>query len=210
MNAQRITLSIVMLSLSLAACAAPTPAPQILSSQARPTAAPAQPTQVWAQPAPTRAPWPTSAPAAPAQIGAEATAAPIGAAPAATASPMPYATPPADNTFRDYGVNPYVEAAQDHLSTFALDVDTASYTVARRYVQEGNLPPADAVRVEEFVNFFKQDYALPSNVAFGLYADGAPSPFHRDGSYLVRFGVQGYAVPESQRKALNLTFVIDV
>jgi Ca-activated chloride channel homolog len=66
------------------------------------------------------------------------------------------------------------------------------------------------VRVEEFVNYFKQDYALPANVAFGLYADGALSPFQRDGAYLVRFGVQGYAVPEARRKLLNLTFVVDV
>jgi Ca-activated chloride channel homolog len=89
-------------------------------------------------------------------------------------------------------------------------VDTASYTVARRYVQAGQLPPADAIRVEEFVNFFKQDYPLPPDIAFGIYADGAPSPFDPDGSYLVRFGIQGYAVPDSQRKPLNLTFVIDV
>ena len=212
MNAKSIILSIIVLSLSLAACSQPTPAAPVMRAQAT-RSAPAQPTPMWISPGPTQAPMPTSAPAAIGAAPATSAPLPIGGAPVPTAAPawpVPYATPPVDNTFRDYGVNPYVETYQDHLSTFALDVDTASYTVARRYVQEGNLPPADAIRVEEFVNFFKQDYALPSNVAFGLYADGAPSPFYHDGSYLLRFGVQGYAVPEAQRKPLNLTFVIDV
>jgi Ca-activated chloride channel homolog len=135
-------------------------------------------------------------------------------APAAAQAPRPIipiqATPlPAGNTFQNYGINPFQDAIEDHLSTFALDVDTASYTVARRYVMDGNLPPSDAVRVEEFVNYFDQDYANPEGVAFGLYADGAPSPFHYDGSYILRVGVQGYEVSEAQRKPLALTFVID-
>jgi Ca-activated chloride channel family protein len=112
--------------------------------------------------------------------------------------------------FQNYGVNPFIETSEDHLSTFALDVDTASYALARKYVQDGNLPPADAIRVEEFVNYFKQDYALPNGTAFGLYADGAPSPFHTDGTYILRVGVQGYSVPEWQRQPARLTFVIDV
>jgi hypothetical protein len=48
-----------------------------------------------------------------------------------------------DNYFKDYGLNPYEDPREDHLSTFSLDVDTASYSVARRYVMDGNLPPAD-------------------------------------------------------------------
>ncbi|MCP4422956.1 MAG: VWA domain-containing protein, partial [Chloroflexi bacterium] len=94
--------------------------------------------------------------------------------------PAPQATAPADNFFEDYGVNPYTDTSEDNLSTFAIDVDTASYSVARRYVQDGNMPPADAIRVEEFVNYFNQGYPTPPDVAFGLYADGAPSPFHND------------------------------
>ena len=112
--------------------------------------------------------------------------------------------------FDNYGVNPFIDTYEDHLSTFALDVDTASYSVARRYVNDGNVPPADAVRVEEFVNYFDPGYPTPPDVAFGIYADGAPSPFHHDGSYLLRFGVQGYEVPEYARKPASLTFVIDV
>jgi Ca-activated chloride channel family protein len=121
----------------------------------------------------------------------------------------PLATP-ADNFFQTYGVNPYEDALEDHLSTFSLDVDTASYSVARRYVNDGSLPPAEAVRVEEFVNYFEQGYPTPPEVAFGVYADGAPSPFEYNGTHLLRIGVQGYEVPEWQRKPVVLTFVIDV
>lgn len=117
---------------------------------------------------------------------------------------------PVDTTFRDYGVNPFVDPLHDRLSTFALDVDTASYAVARKYINDGILPPYEAIRAEEFINYFVQDYAIPRDNAFGVYADGAPSPFHRDGSYLMRIGVQGYDVPESERKPASLTFVIDV
>jgi Ca-activated chloride channel family protein len=130
---------------------------------------------------------------------------------APTMLPQPGAkSPPVDNFFRDYGVNPYTDALEDHLSTFALDVDTASYSVARRYVMDGILPPADAVRVEEFVNYFDPGYQAPAEVAFAVYADGAPSPFHHDGTYFLRFGVQGYQVQEWQRKPATLTFVIDI
>lgn len=148
----------------------------------------------------TAAPWPTQAPAADAG-GLAPNSPPV--------YPTPAPTQPADMRFQDYGVNPFVDTFEDHLSTFALDVDTAAYSLARKYVQDGTLPPADAIRVEEFVNYFKQDYPLPPDVAFGLYADGAPSPFHNDGTVILRFGVQGYDVAEWQRQPANLTFVID-
>ena len=79
--------------------------------------------------------------------------------------------------FADNGVNPFVMASVDNLSTFALDVDTGSYTVARNYLTDGVLPPPEAIRVEEFVNYFEQGYASPPDSAFAVYADGAPSPF---------------------------------
>lgn len=117
---------------------------------------------------------------------------------------------PADTTFKDYGVNPFIDTMRDRLSTFALDVDTASYAIGRKYVNDGILPPYDTVRAEEYVNYFVQDYTPPANNAFAIYADGAPSPFHHDGSQLLRIGVQGYDIPASQRKPASLTFVIDV
>lgn len=140
----------------------------------------------------------------------------IATAPAAQGEPVfrptmtPAATPPRDNFFEDYGVNPFTSTAVDHLSTFAIDVDTASYSVARRYVRDGLMPPADAIRVEEFVNYFNQEYPIPPDVAFAIYADGAPSPFHGDGTYILRFGIQGYDVSEDARPPASLTFVVDV
>lgn len=117
-----------------------------------------------------------------------------------------------DMFFQNYGVNPAVDTEDDNLSTFGLDVDTASYTVARRYIHDGNLPPKDAVRVEEFVNYFKQGYPNPDDRhAFGIHIDGATTPFGETERYqTMRVGIQGYAVPADQRKDVSLTFVIDV
>lgn len=127
--------------------------------------------------------------------------------------PLPAATmtSPEGNTFQDYGVNPAVDAQRDHLSTFALDVDTASYAVARRYIQDGQLPPYDSVRVEEFVNAFDPGYEAPYDAAFTLYADGAPGPLEYENNIVyLRLGVQGYEVPDWERKPASLVFVIDV
>jgi Ca-activated chloride channel family protein len=116
----------------------------------------------------------------------------------------------ADNYFQDYGVNPPTSTSRDNLSTFALDVDTASYEITSAYINgENALPPMDAVRAEEFINAFDQGYKIPDDSAFTVYADGGPSPFIESGNYLIRFGVQGYSVPASERKPANLTFVID-
>jgi len=82
-----------------------------------------------------------------------------------------------DVFFEDYGVNPRIDTDDDHLSTFAVDVDTASYTVMRRYINDGFLPPDEAVRVEEFINFFEQEYAPPEKGAFAIHIEGAPSPY---------------------------------
>jgi Ca-activated chloride channel family protein len=117
-----------------------------------------------------------------------------------------------DAFFQDYGVNPRIDTVDDSLSTFALDVDTASYTIMRNYVNNGNLPPEDSVRVEEYVNYFDQGYPYPpEGQAFGINIDGAPSPFEQDSQYqIMRIGIQGYAVPAELRKDVSLTFVIDV
>jgi len=114
--------------------------------------------------------------------------------------------------FDDYGVNPFIDTEDDHLSTFALDVDTGSYTVARRYIQDGNLPPEDAIRVEEFVNYFDQGYPYPEEgQAFAIHIDGAPAPFTETDRYqMIRIGIQGYAIAPEERKDVSLTFVIDV
>ena len=114
--------------------------------------------------------------------------------------------------FQDYGVNPSIDTEDDRLSTFALDVDSGSYTIMRNYLSEGNLPPSDSVRVEEYVNYFEQGYPNPPpHQAFGIYVDGAPAPFTQSERYqMLRVGIQGYQVPEEERKDASLTFVIDV
>ncbi len=91
--------------------------------------------------------------------------------------------------FQDYGVNPFVDTYRDPLSTFALDVDTASYVVTRNYLDGGSLPPMEAVRVEEFVNYFDGGYE-PEWDEFLIDMEAAPSPFSRDGYVLLRVGVQ--------------------
>ena len=132
---------------------------------------------------------------------------------AATARPPvpPNGEPVADMFFEDYGVNPFIDTEDDNLSTFAIDVDTGAYTVMRRYVNDGNLPPDEAVRVEEFINYFEQEYDRPENGAFAIHLEGAPAPYGENENYhLVRVGIQGYEVDPAQRPDAMLIFVIDV
>ncbi len=107
-------------------------------------------------------------------------------------------------------VNPYTLASEDNLSTFALDVDTASYSAARNYLNDGALPPPDAVRVEEFVNYFDYDYSQPVESDFGIYVDAVASPLHAPDTQIVRVGIQGREIDAGDRKDAMLTFVIDV
>jgi Ca-activated chloride channel family protein len=118
----------------------------------------------------------------------------------------------ADMFFEDYGVRGFVTTAKDNLSTFAVDVDSGAYTVARSYVQEGWLPPEDAVRAEEFINYFDYQYPNPeAGTSFGITVDSAPFPFaERQTNRMLRIGVQGYEVPVDERQDVALTFVIDV
>ena len=93
------------------------------------------------------------------------------------------------NTFEDYGVNPFVDTYEDDLSTFALDVDTASYVVTRNFLEGGQLPPIDAVRVEEFVNYFDGGYQ-PLIDEFNITLEAAPTPFSDPDRVMLRVGVQ--------------------
>ncbi len=112
--------------------------------------------------------------------------------------------------FQHHGVNPFIDTEDDNLSTFAMDVDTASYTVARRFIRDGNLPDPASVRVEEFVNYFDQDYAPPSDGAFAVHVDGSPSPFGGEKHWLLRVGLQGREIAAHARQDATLVFAIDV
>ena len=132
-----------------------------------------------------------------AQAQADSSRAAAAAAPAAAESAWGSVEPTrpgecwgcSSNIFQDYGVNPFVDTYRDALSTFALDVDTASYVVSRNHLQGGVLPPMEAVRVEEFVNYFDGGYQ-PEWDEFVIDMEAAPSPFSRDGYVLLRVGVQ--------------------
>ena len=116
-----------------------------------------------------------------------------------------------DVFFKNYGTNPFIDTEDDHFSTFGMDVDTASYSVTRRYLQDGLLPPPEAVRVEEFVNAFDYNYEPPLHGAFSVHIEGAPSRFGEGKRLqLLRIGIQGRVIPTESRKDAILTFVIDV
>ncbi|MGB5107701.1 MAG: von Willebrand factor type A domain-containing protein [Candidatus Zixiibacteriota bacterium] len=111
--------------------------------------------------------------------------------------------------FKHYGVNPFVSTEDDHLSTFAIDCDNASYTMTRAYLNDGNLPPEEAVRVEEFVNNFKYNFQFPHDRAFSVQLEGAPSRFG-NGYQLLKVDIIGKKIRPENRKDANLTFVVDV
>ncbi len=108
-----------------------------------------------------------------------------------------------------YGVNPTIDAAAERISTFAADVDTGSYTLARSYLERDQLPPEAAVRVEEFVNAFDYGYRAPEREAFAVQVEAFPSPY-RKGYHVLHVGLKGREVKAEARKSAALTFVIDV
>jgi Ca-activated chloride channel homolog len=113
--------------------------------------------------------------------------------------------------FEHFEVNPVKSAADAPVSTFSVDVDTASYSFVRRQLNEGVLPPADAVRVEEMVNYF--DYAWPLPVSreapFEPTIAVTDSPW-KAGNKLVHIGIKGFELPASRRPDVNLVLLVDV
>jgi Ca-activated chloride channel family protein len=130
--------------------------------------------------------------------------------------PTPSPTPSADvysyrdNFFKNYGVNPFVETATDRLSTFAADVDTASYTLMRKFLEQNKLPDPASIRTEEFLNYFNFHYPQPASGKFAIQTDIAPSYFGDAQTKIMRVGIQGQEVIAKNRKPAVLTFVIDV
>ena len=106
--------------------------------------------------------------------------------------------------------NPFRRVSADPLSTFSVDVDTASYANVRRFINDGSLPPIDAVRIEELINYFRYDYPEPEdNLPFSVTTELSECPWnprHR----LALIGLQGRHLPESDVPARNLVFLIDV
>lgn len=127
-------------------------------------------------------------------------------------APMPlpdrYVAPESDTeAFPDADANPIKVTAEDPVSTFSIDVDTASWSVIRNSLNRGMLPPDGAVRIEEMVNYFHYDYPAPAaGQPFSTNVGVSDSPW-REGTQLVHIGLQGAEVVE--RKPLNLVFLID-
>ena len=105
--------------------------------------------------------------------------------------------------------NSFVRCEQKPVSTFSIDVDTASYSNVRRFITEGTKPPADAVRIEELINYFDYDYAAPEKGAFATHLEVGPSLWNSKNK-VVRIGIKGKEMAVSKRPASNLVFLIDV
>ena len=113
--------------------------------------------------------------------------------------------------YQDVELNGVKLVAQEPVSTFSIDVDTASYSNVRRMLNAGHLPPKDAVRIEELINYFDYSYDLPKSksVPFETTVKVVPSPWS-EGRQLMHVAVQGYDINRDARPPLNLTLLIDV
>lgn len=118
---------------------------------------------------------------------------------------------PEANQFAKQVQNGIMVAGEIPVSTFAIDVDTGSYSTLRRMLNEGRLPSKDTVRIEEMLNYFHYDYPLPGKNAapFSVTTELAPSPYNDD-TMLLRIGLKGYEVAKSDIGASNLVFLLDV
>lgn len=106
--------------------------------------------------------------------------------------------------------NKFLKATDNPLSTFSIDVDAASYSNVRRFLNQGQLPPAGAVRIEEMVNYFKYEYPQPSNNdPFSINTEISDAPWNSEHK-LVLIGLQGKKIPTENLPASNLVFLIDV
>ncbi|MBC7986726.1 MAG: VWA domain-containing protein [Sphingomonadaceae bacterium] len=127
--------------------------------------------------------------------------------------PYPYPYPGTENRERYDGedVASIVTVADQPVSTFGVDVDTGSYSNVRRMLTGGDLPPRDAVRTEEMLNYFRYDYPNPRDRSrpFTLTTDMTTTPWNAE-SRLLRIGLRGYDLPRGERPPANLVFLVDV
>ncbi len=131
-----------------------------------------------------------------------------------TTSPSPVSYPPSPNVaaesydhVEELGFRPVSDAPR---STFSIDVDTASYANIRRFLNDGTLPPPDAVRIEEMVNYFRYDYAPPvDETPFSTHLEVARCPWNAKHA-LARIGLKGKEFPRENRPPVNLVFLLDV
>lgn len=135
----------------------------------------------------------------------------LAANPATLAAPPipPYEAANREN-YADHDDNPVQRTIETPVSTFSIDVDTGSYANVRHMLVQGRLPPADAVRAEEFINYFDYDYAPPRSIdpPFSVTVEAGPAPWNAQRQLLL-VGIQGYRVDPAEIPASNLVFLID-
>ena len=112
--------------------------------------------------------------------------------------------------FTDFTPNPVKVVAEEPVSTFSIDVDTASYAFLRAALNDGWLPDTDAVRTEELVNYFPYDYAPPEtrDAPFATHVSVMPAPWN-DAARLMHIGIKGYALDRAEAPPANLVFLVD-
>ncbi|GAA4868746.1 VWA domain-containing protein [Luteimonas vadosa] len=136
----------------------------------------------------------------------------VAPAPVAIAPPPPpYYTQPANTErYAEREDNPVQRASEQPVSTFSIDVDTGSYSNVRRMLRQGIRPPADAVRAEEFINYFDYGHPAPTSLAtpFRVTTELAPAPWNGK-RQLLMIGIMGYDVPKAELPPANLVFLID-
>lgn len=117
---------------------------------------------------------------------------------------------PGTESYQPYAANQFTSVGKDPLSTFSLDVDTASYANIRRFLERNTLPPRDAVRIEEMLNYFNYDYPEPKgDKPFAAYIEISECPWNPD-HRLARIGIKAKEIAAHKRPASNLVFLIDV
>ncbi len=113
--------------------------------------------------------------------------------------------------YQAYKDNPVYRVSEQSLSTFSIDVDTASYSNIRRMLMQGNLPPKDAVKTEELINYFTYDYPVPKNRQrpFSITTEISETPWNKH-SKLLHIGIKGYDIEKTELPPANLVFLVDV
>jgi len=121
------------------------------------------------------------------------------------------ASEPSAEKYKANDISPVHAVADAPVSTFAVDVDTGAYANVRRFLNQGQLPPKDAVRTEEMINYFRYDYPLPTDreAPFSVTTDVAQTPWNHD-TKLLRIGLRGYDLNYGKRPPANLVFLVDV
>ena len=125
--------------------------------------------------------------------------------------PVVVPTDPGREQYDGEDVSPVKLVSAEPVSTFSVDVDTGAYANTRRFLSMGQMPPKDAVRTEEMVNYFRYDYAKPADRSqpFSVTTDVAKTPWNED-TYLMRIGLRGYDIDRAERPPANLVFLMDV